>query len=130
MAIRADMQNARNSPDLKESPLPKIKKFNCKVCKNGVSIANVVSGVTSPPSTPLENEIAKPIENNNSSKEIHGIQIHKNSSVLAQVIELVSLISKILKRSPEILQIITKLKSAEEDNTKTYLLVETILDKK
>ncbi|GFW74248.1 uncharacterized protein TNCV_2524521 [Trichonephila clavipes] len=63
----------------KGSPLLEIKNFNSNVRKEGVSFANVVSGVTFPsPFTPLENEIAKLIENNNSSKEIHGIEKDEN----------------------------------------------------
>ncbi|GFU84136.1 hypothetical protein TNCV_4504351 [Trichonephila clavipes] len=107
-----------------------ISKFKSNKYKEGVSSANVVSGINSPPlSTPNAKEIIQPSENNNSSKEIHGINKEETSD-LAQVIELVNLISNILKRSPEIIQILKKVKSAEDENAQTYLLVEDLLNKK
>ncbi|GFQ94377.1 hypothetical protein TNCT_695861 [Trichonephila clavata] len=39
-------------------------------------------------------------------------------------------ISRILKRSPEILNLLPKLKQAEKDNNAAYVLVEALLDKK
>ncbi|GFW07248.1 uncharacterized protein TNCV_3694411 [Trichonephila clavipes] len=114
----------------KGAPLPMIPKINVNKCKEGVTYANVVSGRDSPPlSTPNASETIQQCECKNSSKEIHRIN-QDNNSDLAQVIELISIISKIIKRSPEILQMLKNLKSAEDDHTKSYLLVEALLDKK
>ncbi|GFW03107.1 uncharacterized protein TNCV_157271 [Trichonephila clavipes] len=113
----------------KGSPLPKIQKLNQYKCKEGVTFANVVSGTNFPPLPTPNATVIKPRENKNSSKEIHGIH-QEDKSDLAQVIELVNLISNILKRSPEILQILNNLKNADDDNAKTFLLVEALLDKK
>ncbi|GFV12201.1 nucleic-acid-binding protein from transposon X-element [Trichonephila clavipes] len=113
----------------KGSPLPKIQKLNKNKCKEGVTFANVVSGTNFPPLPTPNATVTKPSENKNSSKEIHGIH-QEDKSDLAQVIELINLISNILKRSPEILQILNNLKNADDDNAKTFLLVEALLDKK
>ncbi|GFU51336.1 uncharacterized protein TNCV_2941211 [Trichonephila clavipes] len=114
----------------KGAPLPMIPKINKNKCKEGVTYANVVSGRSSPPlSTPNASESIQQCECKNSSEEVHGIMQEDNSD-LAQVIELISIISKILKRSPEILQMLKNLKSAEDDHAKSYLLVEALLDKK
>ncbi|GFS48781.1 uncharacterized protein TNCV_1393341 [Trichonephila clavipes] len=113
----------------KGSPLSKIQKLNHNKCKEGVTFANVVSGTSFPPLPTPNATVIKPRENNNSSKEIHGIH-QEDISDLAKVIELVNLISNILKRSPEILQILNNLKNADDDNAKTFLLVEALLDKK
>ncbi|GFX65940.1 hypothetical protein TNCV_13611 [Trichonephila clavipes] len=130
MAIRPVIQNARNSHNLKKRAPPYFNKtFNSNVRKEEVSFANVVSEVTSPPFPPLENKNATTNENISSNKEIHGIDLNENSSDLAQVIELVNLISEIIKRSPKILQLINKLKNAEDFNSKTCILVEALLDK-
>ncbi|GFU95951.1 hypothetical protein TNCV_253021 [Trichonephila clavipes] len=108
-----------------------IPKINKNKCKERVTYANVVSGRSSPPlSTPNASESIQQCEcKNSTSKEIHGIMQEDNSD-LAQVIELISIISKILKRSPEILQMLKNLKSAEDEHVKSYLLVEALLDKK
>ncbi|GFU76546.1 nucleic-acid-binding protein from transposon X-element [Trichonephila clavipes] len=115
----------------KGAPLPMIPKINKNKCKEGVTYANVVSGRSSPPlSTPNASESIQQCEcKNSTSKEIHGIMQEDNSD-LAQIIELISIISKILKRSPEILQMLKNLKSAEDEHVKSYLLVEALLDKK
>ncbi|GFT51154.1 uncharacterized protein TNCV_4817521 [Trichonephila clavipes] len=113
----------------KGSPLPKIQNLNKNKCKEGVTFANVVSGTNFPPLPTPNATVTKPSEIKNSSKEIHGIQ-QEDKSDLAQKIELVNLISNILKRSPEILQILNNLKNADDDNAKTFLLVEALLDKK
>ncbi|GFW53065.1 uncharacterized protein TNCV_131301 [Trichonephila clavipes] len=114
----------------KDSPLPAIQKNNKNKCKEGVTFANVVSGINFPSlPTPNATVSIQPSEIKNSSKEIHGI-IQEDKSDLAQVIELVNLISNILKRSPEILQILNNLKSADDDHAKTYILVDALLDKK
>ncbi|GFR10596.1 hypothetical protein TNCT_40081 [Trichonephila clavata] len=52
-----------------------------------------------------------------------------NISDLIQVFELVQVISRILKRSPEILTLLPKLKQAERDNNAAYVLIEALLDK-
>ncbi|GFX33173.1 uncharacterized protein TNCV_2353421 [Trichonephila clavipes] len=78
----------------KGTPLTVIQKINKNKCK-GVTFANVVSGVNSPPpSTPNATVSIQPSEIKNSSKEIHGI-IQEENSDLAQVFELVNLISNI-----------------------------------
>ncbi|GFV10971.1 nucleic-acid-binding protein from transposon X-element [Trichonephila clavipes] len=113
----------------KGATLPMISKTKINKCKEGITYANVVSGRDSPPiPTPALGKIQQ-CECKNSSKGIHGI-IQDNNSDLAQVIELISIISKILKRSPEILQMLKNLKSAEDDHSKSYLLVEALLDEK
>ncbi|GFW99867.1 uncharacterized protein TNCV_3509861 [Trichonephila clavipes] len=64
------------------------------------------------------------------NKVSHGIQAKENeNSDLVQVIELVSMISNILKRSPEILQLLPKLKNSEDDKAKALLLFKAMLDK-
>ncbi|GFS65508.1 uncharacterized protein TNCV_2468961 [Trichonephila clavipes] len=114
----------------KGATLPMISKTKINKCKEGITYANVVSGSESAPiPTPNASEKIQQCECKNSSKGIHGI-IQDNTSDLAQVIELISIISKILKRSPEILQMIKNLKSAEDDHSKSYLLVEALLDEK
>ncbi|GFW58330.1 hypothetical protein TNCV_2635041 [Trichonephila clavipes] len=129
-AIRPVIQNVPSFLNQKKgSPLPKIQKLNQNKCKEGVTFANVVSGTNFPPLPTPNATVIKPRENKNSSKEIHGIH-QEDKSDLAQVIEHVNLISNILKRSPEILQILNNLKNADDDNAKTFLLVEALLDKK
>ncbi|GFT39183.1 hypothetical protein TNCV_2897071 [Trichonephila clavipes] len=113
----------------KGSPLPKFQNLNKNKCKEGVTFANVVSGTNFPPLPTPNATVTKPSEIKNSSKEIHGIY-QEDKSDLAQVIEHVNLISNILKKSPEILQILNNLKNADDDNAKTFLLVEALLDKK
>ncbi|GFX63462.1 nucleic-acid-binding protein from transposon X-element [Trichonephila clavipes] len=112
----------------KGSPLPKTPTFNNNKYKEGVSFANIVSGINSPPlSTPNENDNIQSNENKN-SKENHGINKEETSD-LAQVIELINLISNILKKSPEIIQILKNLKSTKDETAQTYLLVEALLNK-
>ncbi|GFX74045.1 uncharacterized protein TNCV_4475431 [Trichonephila clavipes] len=114
----------------KGATLPMISKSKVYNCKDGITYANVVSGRDSPPiPTPSASETIQQCECKSSSKGIHGIN-QDNYSDLAQVIELISIISKILKRSPEILQMLKNLKSAEDDHSKSYLIVEALLDKK
>ncbi|GFV84524.1 uncharacterized protein TNCV_2481381 [Trichonephila clavipes] len=114
----------------KGTTLPMISKTKINKCKEGITYANVVSGRDSPLiPTPNASGKIQQCECKNSSKGIHGI-IQDNNSDLAQVIELISIISKILKRSPEILQMLKNLKSAEDDHSKSYLLVEALLDEK
>ncbi|GFY01799.1 uncharacterized protein TNCV_1467901 [Trichonephila clavipes] len=106
------------------------KTFESNVRREGVSFANIVSG-TAPPSTltPVHKLTEKTNENSN-NKASYGIQAKKNvNSDLAQVIELVSMISNIIKRSPEILQLLPKLKNSEDDKAKALLLFEAMLVK-
>ncbi|GFS87218.1 hypothetical protein TNCV_213421 [Trichonephila clavipes] len=63
------------------------------------------------------------------TKFSHGIQLKENNnSDQTQVIELVSIISNNLKRSPEILQLPPKLKNIKDDKAKALLLFEAIMD--
>ncbi|GFY08675.1 hypothetical protein TNCV_811081 [Trichonephila clavipes] len=79
--------------------------------------------------TPVHKLTEKTNENSN-NKVSHGIQaIENENSNLAQVIELVSMISNIIKRSPELLQLLPKLKNSEDDKAKALLLFEAMLDK-
>ncbi|GFQ90456.1 hypothetical protein TNCT_618891 [Trichonephila clavata] len=68
--------------------------------------------------------------NYNKDKVVREPCVDGNASDLVQVIELAQLISRILKRSPEILNLLPKLKQAEKDNNAAYVLVEALLDKK
>ncbi|GFU36826.1 hypothetical protein TNCV_2197851 [Trichonephila clavipes] len=80
-------------------PLPINKTFTSNVCTEGVSFANIVSGVTSPTPTPSDNLNEKPSKIENNSKESQGILSEDdNSNDLAQAIELVNLIFNILKK--------------------------------
>ncbi|GFT12066.1 uncharacterized protein TNCV_726531 [Trichonephila clavipes] len=109
------------------TPLTANKTFESNVRREGVSFANIVSGTAPPP--PIHKLTEKTNENSN-KKVSHGIQtIENENSDLAQVIELVSMISNIIKRSPEILQLLPKLKSSEDDKAKALLLFEAMLDK-
>ncbi|GFW69289.1 hypothetical protein TNCV_486381 [Trichonephila clavipes] len=85
--------------------------------------------VEPPTLNPVVNLTEKTNENSN-NKDFHGIQFKENNnSDLAQVIELVSIISNILKRSPEILQLLPKLKNTEDDKAKALLLFEAMMNK-
>ncbi|GFX31823.1 hypothetical protein TNCV_171561 [Trichonephila clavipes] len=83
------------------------------------------------PSTPTPvHKLTEKTNENSNNKVFHGIQaIENENSDLAQVIELVSMISNIIKRSPEILQLLPKLKNSEDDKAKALLLFEAMLDK-
>ncbi|GFW66380.1 uncharacterized protein TNCV_3433421 [Trichonephila clavipes] len=109
----------------KGSPLSANKTFESNVHREGVSFANVVSGTP----TKVAKLTEKANENSN-NKVFRGIQLNENNnSDLAQVIELVSIISNILKRSPEILQLLPKLKNTEDDKAKALLLFEAMMGK-
>ncbi|GFV57656.1 hypothetical protein TNCV_3132441 [Trichonephila clavipes] len=103
--------------------------FESNVRREGVSFANIVNGITHPSTpTPIHKLTEKTNENSN-NKVSHGIQaIENENSDLAQVIELVGMISNIIKRSPEILQLLPKLKNSEDDKAKALLLFEAMLD--
>ncbi|GFX34416.1 hypothetical protein TNCV_4076651 [Trichonephila clavipes] len=96
-AIRPVIQNVLFPKPKKGATLPMISKSKVNNCKDGITYANVVSGRDSIP-TPSASETIQQCECKNSSKGIHGIN-QDNNSDLAQVIELISIISKILKRS-------------------------------
>ncbi|GFW69261.1 uncharacterized protein TNCV_2366391 [Trichonephila clavipes] len=114
----------------KGTPLTANKTFESNVRREGVSFANIVSG-TAPPSNPTPvHKLTEKTNENSNNKVSHGIQaIEKENSDLAQVIELVSMISNIIKRSPEILQLLPKLKNSEDDKAKALLLFEAMFDK-
>ncbi|GFV50782.1 hypothetical protein TNCV_503601, partial [Trichonephila clavipes] len=79
MAIRPVKKCPKFPQPKKDSPIFLNKTFNSNVLKQGVSFANVVSGVTSPPFPPLENKNAKTNGNINSVKEIHEIGLNENT---------------------------------------------------
>ncbi|GFS80820.1 hypothetical protein TNCV_1334481 [Trichonephila clavipes] len=131
MVIRPATPNATSSLSQKRgTPLTANKTFESNVCREDVSFANIVSGTTHPSTpTPVHKLTEKTNENSN-NKVSHGIQaIENENSDLAQVIELVSMICNIMKRSPEILQLLPKLKNSEDDKAKALLLFEAMLDK-
>ncbi|GFT02393.1 uncharacterized protein TNCV_4625241 [Trichonephila clavipes] len=113
----------------KGMPLTANKTSESNVRMEGVSFSNIVSG-TAPPSTPTRvHKLTEKTNENSNNKVSHGIQaIENENSDLAQVIELVSMISNIIKRSPEILQLLPKLKNSEDDKAKALLLFEAMLD--
>ncbi|GFS98692.1 hypothetical protein TNCV_1079211 [Trichonephila clavipes] len=85
---------------------------------------------SSPTPTPIDNLNEKPSKIENNSKESQGILSEDdNINDLAQVIELVNLISKIRKRSPKILQLLPKHKNAENNKGQAYLKTEAMIDK-
>ncbi|GFV88640.1 hypothetical protein TNCV_1244501 [Trichonephila clavipes] len=109
----------------KGTPLTAKETLESNIRREGVSFANIVSGTTPPPPPPVHKLTEKNNENSN-NKVSHGIQaIENENSDLAEVIELVSMIS-IIKRSPEILQLLPKLKNSEDDKAKALLLLEAI----
>ncbi|GFV26452.1 uncharacterized protein TNCV_3361051 [Trichonephila clavipes] len=110
-------------------PLPRIKLSKATfVGKVSCSLTLLAEPHPLPP-TPVHELTEKTNENTN-NKVSHGIQaIENENSDLAQVIELVSMISNIIKRSPEILLLLPKLKNSEDDKAKALLLFEAMLDK-
>ncbi|GFT39588.1 hypothetical protein TNCV_1862191 [Trichonephila clavipes] len=112
----------------KVTPLTANKTFQSNVRREGASFANIVSGTASSSTpTPVHKLTEKTNEYSN-NKVSHGIQaIENENSDLDQVIELVSMISNIIKGSPEILQLLPKLKYSEDDKAKALLLFETML---
>ncbi|GFT10637.1 uncharacterized protein TNCV_1943661 [Trichonephila clavipes] len=83
----------------KGMPLTANKTFESNVRREGVSFDNIVSG-TAPPTTPTPvHKLTEKINENSINKVSHGMQaIEKENSDLAQVIELVSMISNIIKK--------------------------------
>ncbi|GFY06521.1 uncharacterized protein TNCV_3523771 [Trichonephila clavipes] len=77
----------------KGTPVTANKTFESNVRREGVSFANIVSGTAPSTPTPVHKLTEKTNENSN-NKVSHGIQaIENENSDLAQVIELVSMIS-------------------------------------
>ncbi|GFX44260.1 hypothetical protein TNCV_4376481 [Trichonephila clavipes] len=109
-------------------PLPRIKLSKATFVWK-VSLSLTLLAEPHPLHPPVHKLTEKTNENSN-NKVSHGIQaIENENSDLAQVIELVSMISNIIKRSPEILQLLPKLKNSEDDKAKALLLFEAMLDK-
>ncbi|GFW94112.1 uncharacterized protein TNCV_1713611 [Trichonephila clavipes] len=100
---------------------PKKKRnFATKWIKEGISFANVVSGV--PNQTPSEDK---------KEDSLRGFlsQDNNNTSDLTQVLELFNIISNLDKKNPKILDLLSKFKNANSDEEKTCLLAEAIMDK-
>ncbi|GFQ77124.1 hypothetical protein TNCT_415751 [Trichonephila clavata] len=93
--------------------------------QSGVSFANIVSGTNPTPPNPRNEKT--PTEEN---KVVREPRVNENVSDLVQVLELIQLISNIIKRSPDILNLIPKLKQADKDDKAAYVLLEALLDKK
>ncbi|GFX95858.1 uncharacterized protein TNCV_2084381 [Trichonephila clavipes] len=101
----------------------KKKNFVSKWTKEGIFFANVVSGEISS-QTPLEN-------NNNNKKEDSPrdfLSQEDNISDVAQVLELFNIISKLVKKNPKILDLLSKFKNSNSDEEKTCLLTEAIMN--
>ncbi|GFU87223.1 hypothetical protein TNCV_1059351 [Trichonephila clavipes] len=137
MVIRPATPNAPSSLSQKRArPLPRTKlsktMFVEKVSLSLTLLAEEQCSLTllaSSTPTPVHKLTEKTNQNSN-NKVFHGIQAIENEhSDLAQVIELISMISNIIKRSPEILQLLPKLKNSEDDKAKALLLFEAMLDK-
>ncbi|GFW94186.1 transposable element Tcb1 transposase [Trichonephila clavipes] len=109
----------------KDTPLTANKTFESNVRVGKVSLSLTLLAEPHPlHPTPVHQLTEKTNENSN-NKVSHGIQAIENEySDLAQVIELVSMISNIIKRSPDILQLLPKLKNSEDDKAKALLLFE------
>ncbi|GFV19561.1 hypothetical protein TNCV_477871 [Trichonephila clavipes] len=131
MVILPATPNAPSSLSQKRAhPLPRIKLSKATfVEKVSLSLTLLAEPHTPPPPPPVHKLTEK--NNENSNKVSHGIQAIENekNSDLARVIELVSMISNIIKRSPEILHLFPKLKNSEDDKVKALLLFEAMLDK-
>ncbi|GFU09796.1 nucleic-acid-binding protein from transposon X-element [Trichonephila clavipes] len=100
----------------------KKKNFVSKWTKKGISFANVVSGE-------IPSQI--PPENNNYKKEDSTREFlsqDNNTSDLAQVLELFNIISNLVKKTPKILDLLSKFKNSNSDEEKTCLLAEAIMN--
>ncbi|GFW95536.1 hypothetical protein TNCV_1722361 [Trichonephila clavipes] len=124
MVIRPATPNAPSSLSQKRArPLPRIKLSKATFVGK-VSLLLTLLTEPHPPS-----QVTEKTNENSNNKVSHGIQaIENENSDLAQVIELASMISNIIKRSPEILQFLPKLKNSEDDKAKALLLFEAMLD--
>ncbi|GFX47473.1 uncharacterized protein TNCV_618321 [Trichonephila clavipes] len=100
----------------------KKKIFVSKWTKEGIPFANVVSGEI-PSQTPPENNNNK---KEDSSREF--LSQEDNISDLAQVLELFNIISKLVKKNPKILDLLSKFKNSNSDEEKTCLLAEAIMN--
>ncbi|GFU45628.1 uncharacterized protein TNCV_4223461 [Trichonephila clavipes] len=101
--------------------LIKKKNFITKWTKEGISYANVVSGEI-PSQTPPKNNNKK----DDSPREF--LSQEDNTSDLAQVLELFNIISKLVKKNPKILDLLSKFKNSNSDEEKTCLLAEAIMN--
>ncbi|GFV75998.1 hypothetical protein TNCV_1455951 [Trichonephila clavipes] len=100
----------------------KKKNFVSKWTKEGISFANVVSGEI-PSQTPPEN-------NNNKKEDTPREFLSQEDNILdlAQVLELFNIISKLVKKNPKILDLLSKFKNSNSDEEKTCLLAEAIMN--
>ncbi|GFX83890.1 hypothetical protein TNCV_4885081 [Trichonephila clavipes] len=101
---------------------PKKKRnFANKWIKEGISFANVVSGKV-PNQIPIEDK---------KEDSLRGFlsQDSNNSSDLTQVLGLFHIISNLVKKTPQILDLLSKFKNTNSDEEKTCLLAEAIMDK-
>ncbi|GFU70432.1 uncharacterized protein TNCV_3442491 [Trichonephila clavipes] len=96
------------------------RKFANKWIKEGISFANAVSEV--PNQIPIEDK---------KEDSLRGFlsQDSNNSSDLTQVLELFHIISNLVKKTPKILDPLSKFKNTNSDEEKTCLLAEAIMDK-
>ncbi|GFW17019.1 putative transposable element [Trichonephila clavipes] len=124
MVIRPATPNAPNSLSQKRAhPLPRIK-LSKSTFVGRVSLSLTLL-VEPPPTLTSVHKLTEKTNENSNNKASHGIQaIENENSDLAQVIELVKMISNIIKRSPEILQLLPKLKNSEDDKAKALFLFE------
>ncbi|GFS99526.1 hypothetical protein TNCV_4534901 [Trichonephila clavipes] len=101
------------------------KSFSSKWTKEGISFANVVSGeIPSQTHPKTENLTVNEKENSSSGFLTH----ENNSSDFPQVLELINTISNLVKKTPKILDLLSKFKSANSDEEKTCLLAEAIMN--
>ncbi|GFT31098.1 uncharacterized protein TNCV_1276521 [Trichonephila clavipes] len=101
---------------------PKKKRnFAAKWIKEGIPYAIVVSGEI-PNQTTIEDK---------KEDSLRGFlsQDNNNSSDLTQVLELFHIISNLVKKTPKILDLLSKFKNTNSDEEKTCLIAEAIMDK-
>ncbi|GFW09069.1 hypothetical protein TNCV_3081611 [Trichonephila clavipes] len=100
---------------------PKKKRnFATKWIKEGISFANVVSGEV-PNQTPIENK-------KEDSPRGFLSQDNNNTSDLTKVLELFNIILNLVKKSPKILDLLSKFKNTNSDEEKPCLLAEAIME--
>ncbi|GFT77056.1 uncharacterized protein TNCV_1099331 [Trichonephila clavipes] len=102
------------------------KIFSSKWTKEGISFANVVSGEI-PSQTPPETENLTVNKKEDSPSRF--LTQDNNSSDFSQVLELFNTISNLVKKTPKILDLLSKFKTANSDEEKTCLLAEAIMNK-
>ncbi|GFV20848.1 uncharacterized protein TNCV_552841 [Trichonephila clavipes] len=104
----------------------KRKNFSSKWTKEGISFAKVVSGEI-PSQTPSETEN---LTANKKEDSYSGFLTQdNNSSDFSQVLELFNTISNLVKKTPKILDLLSKFKTANSDEEKTCLLAEALMNK-